>query len=168
MIQRTAARRPSDAVWPFSGFKDFAHECESNLAHISGHRLQRGNRLKQCSELILMISGQHPCNNYTSHIRPHFARVSPLNLFACMMRDLNKRPSFINAVIYIYDQCALAECARRHRAPGWASPSGHEPESEARARPPHKLLWKVCEGVQLVESDQGSHCEWIQNNVSCF
>lgn len=75
--------------------------------HIRGHRLQRGNRLKQCSELILMISGQHPCNNYTLRIRPHFARVPPLNLFACIMRNLNERSSFINAVIYIYDQCAL-------------------------------------------------------------
>lgn len=74
-----------------------------------------GNGLKQCSELILMISGQHPCNNYTSHIRPHFARVPPLNLFACIMRDLNKRSSFINAVIYIYDQCAfeVPACCQR-------------------------------------------------------
>lgn len=75
-----------------------------------------GNGLKQCSELIFMISGQHPCNNYTSHIRPHFARVPPLNLFACIMKDLNKRSSFINAVIYIYDQCTFVVRACCQRA----------------------------------------------------
>ena len=74
-----------------------------------------GSGLKQCRELILMISGQHPCNNYTSHIRPLFARVPPLNLFACKMRDLNKRSSFINAVIYMYDQCACMVWACHQR-----------------------------------------------------
>lgn len=74
-----------------------------------------GSGLKQCRELILMISGQHPCNNYTSHIRPLFARVPPLNLFACKMRDLNKRSSFINDVIYIYDQCACIMWACHQR-----------------------------------------------------
>lgn len=74
------------------------------------------NGLKQGSELILMISGQHPCNNYTVHIRPHFARVPPLNLFACIMRNLNKRSWFINAVIYIYDQRAFVVQARCQRA----------------------------------------------------
>lgn len=92
-----------------------------HLSENQTHSYQRssaatGNGLKQCSELILMSSGQHPCSNYTSHIRPRFARVPPLNLFACIMRDLNKRLSFINAVIYIYDQCAFEVPARRQRA----------------------------------------------------
>lgn len=72
--------------------------------HIWGHRLHWGIAPRQCTELILMIWGQHPCYNYTFHIRPHFARVIPLNLFACTMRELNEMLSFINAVIYIYDK----------------------------------------------------------------
>lgn len=82
-----------------------------------------GNGLKQCSELILMISGQHPCNNYALHIRPHFACVPSLNLFACIMRDLNKGLSFINAVIYIYDQHAFIAqaCCQRPQNECWHS-----------------------------------------------
>lgn len=95
------------------------------ISHMNGntnqtHSYQRspvvmGNALKQCSELILMISGQRPCNNYTLHIRLHFACVPSLNLFACIMRDLNERPSFINAVIYIYDRYAFVAhvCCQR-------------------------------------------------------
>lgn len=37
------------------------------------------------------------------------------------MRDLNKRSSFINAVIYIYDQCAFVvrECCRGAQGERW-------------------------------------------------
>lgn len=96
--------------------KEFAHERNSNLFISEVIGCKGNNGLRQCTELILMISGQHPCNNYTVHISPHFARVTPLNLFACIMRDLNEGSSFINDVIYIYDQCALVLRACHQRA----------------------------------------------------
>ena len=66
--------------------------------------------------LIININDARSCNNYTLNI----TGITPLNLFACIIRRWNKRPSFIDAVIYIYDHCTFklgVAGSRRQRWP---------------------------------------------------
>lgn len=105
---------PLSSTW--SSSPEASHMNETQITHsYLRSSAATGNGLKQCRGLLLMSSGQHPCNNYTLHIRPLFARVPLLNLFACIMWDRDKRSSFINAVIYIY---GLLLCGHSQRAVG--------------------------------------------------
>ena len=83
--------------------------------HIRGHRQQHGSALKQCSELILMISGHHPCNNYTSHIRPHFCLCSPFKPICMHNEGFWIRGHHLLMLSFIFMTSMLSQCGRAVR-----------------------------------------------------